>query len=80
LHDLLDDARPGRPLGRLGLDLHAISGLELHVLSSWLASLTWYHKMAGEQLARPMLGELQPRDARADCSMAKTTSPPRTSR
>jgi len=34
VHDLLDDACPGRPLGRLGLDLYAISGLELHVLSS----------------------------------------------
>jgi hypothetical protein len=34
VHDLLDDAYPRRPLGRLGLDLYAISGLELHVLSS----------------------------------------------
>src|SRR5829696_5376022 len=31
-HDFLDDASSRRPLGRLGLDLHAISGLELHVL------------------------------------------------
>jgi hypothetical protein len=38
-HDLLDNACPGRPLRRLGRDLYAISGFELHVLASWLASL-----------------------------------------
>jgi hypothetical protein len=27
VHDLLDDACPSRPLGRLGLDVYAISGL-----------------------------------------------------
>src|SRR5215218_4732412 len=37
VHDLLYDARAGWSLGRFGLDLHAISGLQLHALTSRLA-------------------------------------------
>ena len=38
MHDLLYDACPRRPLGRLGLNLDAVSGLQLHALTSSLAS------------------------------------------
>jgi hypothetical protein len=37
-HHLLDNARTGPPLGRLGLDLHPISGVQLHALTSCVAS------------------------------------------
>lgn len=38
MHDLLYDTCPRWPLGRLGLNLDAVSGLQLHVLTPSLAS------------------------------------------